>query len=98
MTREEKSSKLLEVQRDGGAVVARMFSTTHFGISVFPIMAAFSSLGQVLDQTAGPSVPPTCGSRPRNGGELVTSQDTERFRVVERSNVPPSEESEARCW
>jgi hypothetical protein len=41
--KERKSSKLLEVQRDGGAVVARMFSTTHFGISVFPIEFSMSN-------------------------------------------------------
>mmetsp|Transcript_29590 Transcript_29590/g.41954 ORF Transcript_29590/g.41954 Transcript_29590/m.41954 type:complete len:244 (-) Transcript_29590:105-836(-) len=44
MTNREKSSRELEVQRDGGAVVARMFSTTHFGISVCPMRVAFSSL------------------------------------------------------
>mmetsp|Transcript_52633 Transcript_52633/g.79875 ORF Transcript_52633/g.79875 Transcript_52633/m.79875 type:complete len:205 (-) Transcript_52633:321-935(-) len=44
MTKREKSSKLFEVQRDGGAVAARIFSTTHLGISVWPIRAAFSSL------------------------------------------------------
>mmetsp|Transcript_7248 Transcript_7248/g.11017 ORF Transcript_7248/g.11017 Transcript_7248/m.11017 type:complete len:235 (+) Transcript_7248:751-1455(+) len=42
-TNKEKSSRELEVQREGGAVVARIFSTTHLGISVFPISAAFSS-------------------------------------------------------
>mmetsp|Transcript_54305 Transcript_54305/g.131772 ORF Transcript_54305/g.131772 Transcript_54305/m.131772 type:complete len:234 (-) Transcript_54305:639-1340(-) len=44
MTKREKSSSEFDVQRDGGAVAARMFSTTHRGISVCPIKAAFSSL------------------------------------------------------
>jgi len=44
MTKREKSSRELDVQRDGGAVAARIFSTTHLGISVCPIKAAFSSL------------------------------------------------------
>mmetsp|Transcript_44545 Transcript_44545/g.53904 ORF Transcript_44545/g.53904 Transcript_44545/m.53904 type:complete len:347 (+) Transcript_44545:456-1496(+) len=43
-TKRLKSSRLLLVQRDGGAVVALIFSTTHLGMSVLPNKRAFSSL------------------------------------------------------
>mmetsp|Transcript_7433 Transcript_7433/g.13536 ORF Transcript_7433/g.13536 Transcript_7433/m.13536 type:complete len:243 (+) Transcript_7433:894-1622(+) len=43
MTNREKSSSELEVHRLGGAVVFRMFPTTHLGMSVLPKSEAFSS-------------------------------------------------------
>mmetsp|Transcript_6717 Transcript_6717/g.11106 ORF Transcript_6717/g.11106 Transcript_6717/m.11106 type:complete len:235 (+) Transcript_6717:772-1476(+) len=81
-TKREKSSRELEVQREGGAVVARMFSTTHLGISVFPIIAALSSdLARFLIKPQAQRTPsdfpdPDFGT----AGELVRSFSRTRRR------------------